>query len=133
MARAGSGVAYIPRFALQGLGQDDDDLLDDTSDDFLSDEDIAATVEAPDTDALDASLDTYDADTGQVLSPSGTPVSSSLISSISNSIASIFGGGTQTAAINASGVSGDTAEIDLMPLFLVVAGAGILYLVFRDR
>jgi hypothetical protein len=133
--RAGSGFAYIPRHGLS-------DILDDELDDFSDDggaldvsDDLTGTVGNPDSTDLLNSLDTYNSATGQDDLPSGAAVSSGLLSTgagIFSSIASLFGGGS-SAAVNATGISGDEETTMLPTLLLVAAGAGVLYLVFRDR
>lgn len=128
MNRAGSGIPYMPRAALQGLGQDDDSDLLDTSD--LTDSDNLQS----DIDESIAVAPTYDADTGQLIEPSGSPVSGSILANIANSISTWFAPATTgDATLNATGITGDLQESSLLPILLVAGAAGILYLVVSDR
>jgi hypothetical protein len=151
--RQGSGVPYIPRLAyrpLKGLGQDDDDLFDDSGnlDDASGGGDVAGsvldesngdlldTVSAPSSTDLSTSLDTYDPITGQDITPSGVPVTASGatgLASIVSGIASLFGGGALTNQINGTGISeGESDTTDLTWLLLIGVAVGAIYLAARD-
>jgi hypothetical protein len=134
--RLGAGTAYAPRFALQGLGQDDsldESDFGDTSDLTTTDLSLPADTASTDIAASVADTGTYDSTTGQVVDAGSASGVAGVFSTLGTALSTLFGGPSKTQ-INATGTSLDDGVSSTVPmLLLLLIGGGVLYMALQDR